>query len=364
MIDANSAARSAPTSDGPGLPANIVDALAYPALAVTASRRIIAANTAARALFDDDLAGKDFVRIMRHPHALECLSRVIRTGDAETISLELQFTTRRTFELTAGRIAAPDETFFLVTLLDVSAEIDAERSRSTFVANVSHELRSPLTTLAGAVETLQGPARDDPKAQDMFLGLMSAETARMSRLVGDLLSLAKLEAKEHVAPDGAVDIVRVIKSVVNSLAASDTDYPNRVEITAQPGMLPVSGSEDELTEVFQNLIENALKYSTPATPVSVTITQRPAMTPGAGGRAIILIEDQGEGMERKHLSRLTERFYRVDKGRSREMGGTGLGLAITKHILNRHRGRMAIDSTVGEGTRVKVILNIKQAGFD
>ena len=356
MPDRHFKTGEAPSS---GYARNIVRAMAYPAMALSAERRIIVSNTAARSLFDDELAGKDFVRVMRHPDALECIDRVIRTGEPDTVTLELQFTTRRTFDLTAGRIDAPEGAFILVSLLDVSAEIDAERSRSTFVANVSHELRSPLTTLAGAVETLQGPAREDPKARDMFLELMANETARMSRLVGDLLSLAKLEAKEHVAPDGAVDIQRVIQSVVASLEASDADYPNRVKVNVLSDLRPVAGSEDELIEVFQNLIENALKYSTPTTPVTVNIFQRPSATPGGDDRQIVMIEDQGEGMERKHLSRLTERFYRVDKGRSREMGGTGLGLAITKHILNRHRGRMSIDSKVGEGTRVKVILNIK-----
>jgi len=255
MPDRHFKTGEAPSS---GYARNIVRAMAYPAMALSAERRIIVSNTAARSLFDDELAGKDFVRVMRHPDALECIDRVIR-----------------------------------------------------------------------------------------------------SRLVGDLLSLAKLEAKEHVAPDGAVDIQRVIQSVVASLEASDADYPNRVKVNVLSDLRPVAGSEDELIEVFQNLIENALKYSTPTTPVTVNIFQRPSATPGGDDRQIVMIEDQGEGMERKHLSRLTERFYRVDKGRSREMGGTGLGLAITKHILNRHRGRMSIDSKVGEGTRVKVILNIK-----
>ncbi len=338
--------------------AGLVNALSFPAMVLSGQLRITAANTPARALFEIELAGKDFVRVLRHPDALDCLNRVVQSGEPETVTMELRFTTRRTFELSAGLITLPPEDIILVTLADVSAEIDAERSRSTFVANVSHELRSPLTTLMGAVETLQGPARDDPKARDMFLGLMANETARMSRLVGDLLSLAKLEAKEHVAPAGRVDITALIKSVIASLEASRADYPGRAVMTAAGGLAAVRGDADELTEVFQNLIENALKYSTPGSPVKIDILQRPSATPGRKDKLVVTIADAGEGMERKHLGRLTERFYRVDKGRSREMGGTGLGLAISKHILNRHRGRMVFDSKVGVGTRVTVTLNI------
>lgn len=336
---------------------DIVAALSYPAMAVSGSLRILAANTPVKSIFDDDMTGTDLVRVLRHPDALACVNRVIRTGDPESISLELQFTTRRTFDVSVGPITLSGEVIYLLTLLDVSAEIEAERSRSTFVANVSHELRSPLTTLMGAVETLQGPARDDEAARDMFLDLMANETARMSRLVGDLLSLAKLEAKEHVVPGGRVDIAALIKSVAASLSASDADWPGRVRIQASQDFGPVQGSGDELTEVFQNLIENALKYSTPGTPVDINVLQRPAGMPGGEDKIEVTIRDQGEGMNRKHLGRITERFYRIDKGRSREMGGTGLGLAITKHILNRHRGRMFIDSELGIGTRVKVILN-------
>lgn len=346
-------------TDNPEFARNIVAALSYPAMIVSEQLRILAANPAARALFDDELAGTDLVRVLRHPDALETINRVIETGEPDDVSLELQFTTRRTFDLSAGPITAGGARIYLLTLLDVSAEIDAERSRSTFVANVSHELRSPLTALMGAVETLQGPARDDVKARDLFLDLMAAETARMSRLVGDLLSLAKLEAKEHVVPDGEVDIAALIRSVATSLSASDPDYPGRVRVHESGTSAKVQGSADELTEVFQNIVENALKYSTPATPVDIAITQRPATLRGAEDKVEIIVQDQGEGMDRKHLGRLTERFYRVDKGRSREMGGTGLGLAITKHILNRHRGRMVIDSEVGVGTQIKVILNMK-----
>lgn len=327
----------------------IVDALPHPALVLDFQYKIQCANSAAEKLFEADLLGVDFVRIIRQPGAIECLSKSVQSGTLKSCDLVLHLKTPRTYRASAASLAGANTQSILFTLLDISAEIDAEKSRSTFVANVSHELRSPLTSLMGIVETLQGPARDDVKARDNFLDLMHGETQRMSRLVGDLLSLSKLEAKEHVPPKGQVDIPKLIRRVIAVLNESNPDYKNRVTLTA-PTVVPfITGDRDELTEVFQNLIENALKYSEPETPVAVDVLQ-------TGGTVNISITDKGEGIAPEHLPRLTERFYRVDKGRSREAGGTGLGLAITKHILNRHRGRLSIESEIGVGSLVSVTL--------
>ena len=223
------------------------------------------------------------------------------------------------------------------------------------MANVSHELRSPLTALSGVVETLQGPAKNDEKARDRFLSLMQGETDRMIRLVGDLLSLSKLESKEHVLPVDRVDLKATIKRVIAVLSESMPIYKGRVDFTVPETDIVISGDRDELTEVFQNLIENALKYSPPDSKVAVDITpeeDRPS-------KVSVMVKDQGDGIAKEHLPRLTERFYRVDKGRSREIGGTGLGLAIVKHILNRHRARLTIDSELGVGTQVRVMFNLR-----
>ena len=327
----------------------IVDALPHPALILDVEYKIQSANEAAESLFETKLVGLDFVRVLRQPGAIECLSKTVETGKLKTCDLVLHLQTPRTYKASAAPLVGLGSDCILFTLLDISAEIDAEKSRSTFVANVSHELRSPLTSLMGIVETLQGPARNDETARDNFLNLMQGETQRMSRLVGDLLSLSKLEAKEHLPPDGAVDIPELIKRVIAVLSESRPDYKNRVEFEAPKDFSTILGDRDELTEVFQNLIENALKYSQPNTFVGVSVVQDE-------NNVTITIKDKGEGIAPEHLPRLTERFYRVDKGRSREAGGTGLGLAITKHILNRHRGRLSIKSTVGEGSLVSVTL--------
>lgn len=343
----------------------IVEALPHPAIILEPGFNISCANAPARKLFGEDLAGLDFIRILRQPDAVNCLNQAVETGKLVTSTLVLRLQTPRTYKASAATLSTQDNNgnetkkrAILFTLIDISAEIDAEKSRSTFVANVSHELRSPLTSLMGIVETLKGPARDDEKARDRFLNLMQDETGRMSRLVGDLLSLSKLEAKEHLAPEGSVDVRRLIRHVTTVLVESKDAYKNRVQIDAPKDLPPVTADPDELTEVFQNLIENALKYSTPETPVHIELTHRPPGSTGSGnrGRVCVRIRDQGEGIAPKHLPRLTERFYRADKGRSRDMGGTGLGLAITKHILNRHRATLAIDSVLGEGTIVTVML--------
>lgn len=335
---------------------SIIAAIPYPALILDADLNILCSNRSARKLFDIDIDGLNIVRVLRHPEVLTCIDNAKKSGRIVLQQLVLNLITLRTYQISAAPYSVQDHIIF--TLVDVSAEIDAENSRTTFVANVSHELRSPLTSLLGVVETLQGPARNDEKARDRFLTLMHDETQRMSRLVGDLLSLSKLEAKEHVQPSDNVNILNVIKRVQSSLEASNTTYDGRTEIISTPNLPDILGDRDELTEVFQNLIENALKYGLPESPIYIEIKHREAPDTNKAGHIIVTINDQGEGIPAEHLPRLTERFYRVDKGRSREMGGTGLGLAITKHILNRHRGKLTIESTPGVGTCVEVTLRV------
>lgn len=327
-----------------------VDALPYPAFFVSDNFTIQYTNSSAIDLLGYGLEGNVFARALRHPEAVSCLKAALETNEIQSCDLELSVSTSRSFQGSA----APVGPYILFTLLDISAELDAEKARSTFVANVSHELRSPLTALIGVVETLKGPARNDDKARDRFLDLMQGEAERMSRLVGDLLSLSKLEAKEHLRPVDSVDLVMTIERVVAVLMESTPDYKGRVTYRAPDESVIVIGDRDEITEVFQNLIENALKYSPSDTDVTVSVSIDERQH-----NVTVKINDLGEGIDKKHLPRLTERFYRVDKGRSREMGGTGLGLAIVKHILNRHRADLKIYSKLGVGTVAEVVFDQK-----
>jgi two-component system phosphate regulon sensor histidine kinase PhoR len=246
--------------------------------------------------------------------------------------------------------------------------------RADFVANVSHELRTPLSALLGFTETLRGPARDDAVARDRFLGIMHEQAQRMTRLVRDLLSLSRIEESEHTPPTERVELGRVLGSVVDTalFQAKAKGVTIEVEITA--GLPPLIGDADQLAQVFQNLIDNAVKYGKPNGKVRVnaraadTAPPRVAAASGAGraaelpvvGWISVAIGDDGDGIPREHLPRLTERFYRVDAARSRQLGGTGLGLAIVKHILNRHRGALAIDSEPGRGSVFSVWLPVIQ----
>lgn len=335
---------------------SIVNAMPFPALLLDSNRMIVTANDPAVSLFESQLNKMYLVRVLRHPEVLAMVAQSIKDNEMNTRRVGLTFQTQRTFEVTVAPAGDRLEGLYLMTLADMSAEIQAERSRSTFVANVSHELRSPLTSLIGMVETLRGPARNDQKAQDRFLALMDDETQRMSRIVMDLLSLSKFEAQEHIVPSDSVDIVEVIKRTTSALEASDPDYPGRIKIQMDDNIPAIRGDTDLLIEVFQNILENALRYSPPQSDIEVKISQRDPKRAGSQRGVKISVQDYGDGIEDAHIPRLTERFYRVDKGRSREMGGTGLGLAIVKHIINRHRGRMVIDSDVGKGTCVSVYL--------
>ena len=219
--------------------------------------------------------------------------------------------------------------------------------RADFVANASHELRTPLAALSGFIDTLQGPARDDPAARARFLPIMQAQADRMARLIDDLLSLSRIELNVHVRPDAQVDLTAIVRQVADSLQTLARDRRVEVATAAPAGPLLVLGDRDELIRVFENLVENALKYAASGKRVDIELSQRP----GAGGKqeARVAVRDYGPGIAPEHLPRLTERFYRVDVAESRAQGGTGLGLALVKHILNRHGGRLTIESVPGQG---------------
>ena len=239
----------------------------------------------------------------------------------------------------------------LCVFRDVTEEERAGEMRRDFVANVSHELRTPLTALMGFIETLKHAAKDDPKARDMFLGIMEAEAGRMNRLVRDLLQLSRVEAEERVRPKEAVALKPLLEGVIGSLKGVAERKGDRVELSGDPAVVP--GDADQLTQVFTNLIENALKYGAAGQVVRVSLSPEETVR---GPAVRVEVADQGEGIDPVHLPRLTERFYRVDSHRSREMGGTGLGLAIVKHIVSRHRGWLRVESVVGEGSRFSVVL--------
>ncbi|RMD50209.1 MAG: two-component sensor histidine kinase, partial [Alphaproteobacteria bacterium] len=236
----------------------------------------------------------------------------------------------------------------VVLIDDVSAAVEAERMRRDFIANVGHELRSPLTAIAGFIETLEGPAREDAAARARFLGLMAREAERMRRLIDDLLALADIERQQARPPTGRADLGAVVERALAALAPQAEAAGVRLERRG-PDRLEVTGDADQLEQVVRNLVENAIKYGGSGGRVEVGLAPRPAGAGLAVPAAALTVRDFGPGIDPVHLPRLTERFYRADPHRSRAAGGTGLGLAIVKHILTRHRGRLVIRSEPGQG---------------
>jgi two-component system, OmpR family, phosphate regulon sensor histidine kinase PhoR len=261
----------------------------------------------------------------------------------------------RLLEARLARIDGPslDGAAAIITLHDITALKRADEMRADFVANAGHELKTPLSTLLGFIETLRGPARDDAAARERFLGIMHEQAGRMARLVDDLLSLSRIELNEHIAPTARIAIEPVIENVAAALELRAAERGMRIELNLPEDLPEVQGDHDELAQVFQNLLDNAVKYARRDSKVTVTVGTAIGQ---AGTMLWVAVADHGDGIPSEHLTRLTERFYRVDNARSRELGGTGLGLAIVKHVLNRHRGRLEIASTLGKGSTFTVWL--------
>lgn len=344
--------------------ARLLDSLPEPLLMVDAEGIIVGTNASARTLFGREIDDRPLTTVLRDPAALEAVDGAQATGRHHDFQLTLTGPVERSFEGMVepfGDAEDPEGARLIVLLHDITALVRAEQMRADFVANASHELRTPLTSVLGFIETLRGPARDDPDAQERFLGIMYQQASRMKRLIEDLLSLSRIELREHTPPTETVDLREIIESVAEGLQIQTRDKEMRLVLDLPDDDLRVTADSDEIAQVFQNLMSNAIKYGHQGTDVTVTVVETargPASMPHATRHDCIAIHvrDQGDGIAKEHLPRLTERFYRVDTARSRQLGGTGLGLAIVKHIINRHRGALTIDSAVGQGSLFSVFL--------
>ena len=334
---------------------DLLDAIPLPALAIDRTERITAANAEARTLIGQGIEGRNFVTMLRQPGLVDVVEAVLSDRQPRvTQYLANDGVQDTTFQVTV-RIA-PTLGCAILCFIDVTHVEQAGQMRRDFVANVSHELRTPLTALIGFIETLRGPARNDTAARDRFLDIMDGEASRMNRLVGDLLSLSRVEGQERVRPREDVELVGLIQSVLRTLKPLADEAGVALEPQIAPERVDMIGDPDQLMQVFTNLIENAIKYGASGKRVVVrldAVDRDPALR-AQGVR--VHITDFGPGIAPVHLPRLTERFYRADNHRSRALGGTGLGLAIVKHIINRHRGRLRVESDLGKGTQFTVIL--------
>lgn len=323
---------------------------------VDSNGEVVHANQAAINILGARILNQPLEYYLRHPDINQALNSINEFGEASPLTY-LRYDDVQ-HEYVVKFVPFPDD-HCLVFMNDVTARISFDKIRSEFVANVSHELRSPLTALTGFIETLQTTAADDPKARVEFLGIMQEEAARMQRLIDSLLSLSRVEAQEHLHPNDNVQMVDVINEVAGLTSYRAAQRGMNIELSNHlPQSLSpiVLGKKDELSEVLHNLLENAIKYGYEDSTVKIILE-----TDELKKMMIISVVNSGEGIEEIHLPRLTERFYRVDKARTRKLGGTGLGLAIVKHIVNRHRGRLQITSDLGGETIFSVYFPIMGA---
>jgi two-component system phosphate regulon sensor histidine kinase PhoR len=348
--------------------AAVVGALPGPALLVDRRGTILVGNEAAVVSLGPVRRGEPISFTVRAPEVIEALRAAGNDGEVRRVEFIERVPVERTFEAHIVPIAfdhavdaARPPDVFLLTFNDLTHQRRLDRMRADFVANASHELRTPLASLSGFIETLQGPARADPAARDRFLAIMVEQARRMSRLIDDLLSLSRVELNEHLRPQTVVDLVPIVGHVCDTLSPLARERGLELLVKRDAAQLVVEGERDELIRLFENLVENALKYGASGKRVEVTLAADLAAN---GGEAVVTVRDFGPGIAPEHLPRLTERFYRIDVETSRAEGGTGLGLAIVKHILARHRGRLAVDSELGKGATFTARIPLSTAPVD
>jgi two-component system phosphate regulon sensor histidine kinase PhoR len=348
------------TQDSEGFGRALLGRMPVPFLVINDRRMVTYANPAAEALLPRLQLGQHLTSQLRAPQVLEVIEEVAKTQQERATFFTLKSGAEQ--KLLARVALLPpggdfgDDARAMIQLEDHTDQHRAMEMRSDFIANASHELRTPLASIIGYIETLQGHAKDDPQAQAHFLSIMQRQADRMQRLIEDLMWLSRIELSEHVRPEGLVDLSEVAQEVSASLAP--VAKSNRAEIDLSLGTLPadVTGDRDQITQVVVNLVDNAIKYGGAGVTVAISLKRGDVRFPGRIG---LSVEDNGPGIPREEIPRLTERFYRLSTKKNAQTDGTGLGLAIVKHILNRHSGELDIWSEEGMGSRFTIWLPVR-----
>jgi two-component system phosphate regulon sensor histidine kinase PhoR len=330
----------------------LIAGLPGPAIVLDRDGRVVAFNEAASGIAPAMRRGDPALISLRMPELVNAIRRAARRRESQRVEFFERVPRDRWYEAFVQPVRLPSgdggpSDLLLMTFNDLTPLRRVEEMRADFVANASHELRTPLAALLGFIETLQGSAKDDPAAREKFLSIMQVQATRMARLIDDLLSLSRIELNAHLQPSTPVELASIVRQVVDGLQMLARDREVEIRVAVPDSSLTVLGERDELIRALENLVENALKYGAAGKRVDVTLTsgQTRAGTP----EVRLAVRDYGPGIAPEHLPRLTERFYRVDVADSRQQGGTGLGLALVKHVLNRHGGRLTVDSTPGQG---------------
>jgi two-component system phosphate regulon sensor histidine kinase PhoR len=351
----------------------LLEALPDPALLVDENGRIAGSNAAARRQMRFEMRGQYLSSILRQPDVLEAANAAIRSGETRSVEYETSTQVERHTRCYVAPMTWGHERAALLVFHDQTARFSTERMRADFLANASHELRTPLASLTLLIETIAGPARESAEERDRFLKMMQVQADRMRRLIEDLLSLSRIELDEHVPPSDRADLSQVARESIDALSGVGQEKSVAIKLQLPDGSVPVVGERFQLTQVIQNLVDNAIKYTPRGASVIVevgasgdrddVITKAGRRWPDAGRIALLTpvaaanrsyayvrVEDAGPGVERRFLPRLGERFFRVEREMGDEKGGTGLGLAIVKHVVNRHRGGLLVESQPGKGS--------------
>ena len=346
-------------------------------IVLDSDQKIVFQNSHSIDLFENNYTGQNITNLIRSPIVLETLENVYKNKKTKIIEYNSEY----------GQNLSPRSTNFynveisyeknylqltntkdnyVILMKNITPLKNIEKVRSSFIANVSHELKTPLATVMGFLETIRGPAKDDKKSMSKFLGIMDKETIRMKRLIDDLLVVSKIESDEHIHPTKKVNLIKTLNNVIESLKEYALKKNIQIRTNYQLSEnLSVLGNEDELVQVFTNIIDNSIKYGKINSSIDIKAEEVKEQVDQSEDKKLfpqlilkISVKDESDGIHAKHLSRLTERFYRVDAARSKEIGGTGLGLTIVKHILNKHRGHLDIKSEINQGSTFTVELPI------
>lgn len=328
----------------------VLGQMPVPVMLLDSGSRVLFVNEPMLGVVGPSADRKPISTVLRNPEVLTAIAQTSADGEPARAQFTVAVPIERHYEAYSARVSN-DPMVTVLVLHDLTAIRRSEQMRADFVANASHELRTPLAAVTGFIDTLKGHAKDDEAARENFLQIMGTQTARMSRLIDDLLSLTRIELNEHVPPQGRVGLEGVVREAVAALEPLARPDGIEISVAARPGLASVTGDRDELIQLFQNLIHNAIKYGRDGGHVWITVGMAEPEN-----QVFVSVKDDGEGIPPQAVPRLTERFYRVDVKRSRERGGTGLGLAIVKHIVSRHQGRLAIESKLGEGSNFTVFL--------
>ena len=334
----------------------IFDNLSDAFLIVSEDGRIDYANKAAQELSSKKLIGRKISEAIDNYYIGDLFEDSVRTRENQESEITIYYPKRTIRECKIMRVSLKNDVRYLILLRDITKEKEVEAMRRDFVANVSHELRTPLTSIHGYAETLAEDDLEDKDTVYRFLSIIENESARMTRLINDLLDLEKLESGEASFSKEDVELGEVVKYVVRIVDPLAGEKGVTVNVDVEEGIF-VEGDFDRLVQLLLNLIDNAVKYTSAKEHGPREIWLR---SYAQNNHAMIEVEDTGVGIPEDSLKHIFERFYRVDKARSRKMGGTGLGLAITRFIVEKHGGVISLESEYGTGTILKVKLPLKK----